>query len=212
MQVIKLTKGNQNEVLNLAAKALKAGQIVVFPTDTSYALGALVESKKGINRIYKIKQRSFKQPVHIFVPSLGFARKILSWDLTATKLSKAFLPGPLSLALPLKSKSKVLTRLSAKTGYLGIRMANNFFEQALVKKVGAVTATSANPSGAGDPYSAEDIISRFSKLKFKPDIIIDAGRLKKTKPSTFVKIEPEGLRVLRPGPISEKQIIKALKP
>lgn len=172
--------------------------------------------------MYKIKERGFKKPVHIFVPSIAVAKKYVQWNSVAEKLAKKFIPGPLSMALPLKSKNKVLKKLTARTGYLGIRTAKNNFALDLAKKAGPITATSANfasEKGGFDPYSLKDVLSQFKDRKFKPDIIIDAGKLKRVKPSSFVKISKKGtgkqeeidIEVLRQGPISEKQIFAALK-
>ena len=79
-----------------------------------------------------------------------------------------------------------------------------------------ITATSANPSahisGGYDSYSAEDIITQFSKQKYKPDIIINAGKLPLRKPSTLLKIiDGEDFKILRAGPITERQIKSCIK-
>lgn len=217
MEVIKLTENNISSVAKYAAKALKKGQVVVYPTDTSYGLGALISNKKAIERIYKIKQRNFNNPVHILVPSLREAKKLLIWNVTAEKLSKKFLPGPLSIALPLNAKSSkdaMLKKLSANTGYLGFRLPKTSFALKLVKfSGGPLTATSANPSskvGGVDAYSAESVIKQFKNRRHKPDLIIDAGLLRKIKPSTFIKVDEFGLDILRVGPISAEHIVKAL--
>lgn len=217
MEVIKLTKSNIALVAKRAAIALKKGQVVVYPTDTSYGLGALASNRKAIERVYKIKHRNFNNPVHVLVPSLQAAKKLLVWNMTADKLAKKFLPGPLSIALPLNaksSKSLILKKLSANTGYLGFRLPKNSFALKLAKLSGGpITATSANPSskvGGMDAYSAESVIQQFKNKKHKPDLIIDAGKLPRIKPSTFVKVDEFGLDILRAGPISAERIVKAL--
>jgi L-threonylcarbamoyladenylate synthase len=106
--------------------------------------------------------------------------------------------------------------LSAKTGFLGLRQPKNAIALDLAKYLGRpITATSANPSAhlskGFDSYSAEDVVSQFKHKRHQPDIVIDAGRLPKRKPSTVLKLSQVGSQVLRLGPISEKQIIKVLK-
>src|SRR5258708_874922 len=151
----------------------------------------------------------------VVVPSISAAKKYVLWNLTAEKLAKKFLHGALSIALPLKSQNKILKKLSANSGYLGIRMADNKFALALVKNIGAITATSANPSKhlsrGFDAYSAKDVIKQFANKKYKPDLIIDAGNLPKRKPSTFVKITENEVQFLREGPITKAQILRVLK-
>ena len=222
MIILKLTKTNYSKVLRFATNSLIKGKTVVYPTDTSYGLAALISNKTAIAKLYKIKERGFNKPVHIFVPSVSVAKKYVQWNSVAEKLAKKFLPGPLSMALPLKSKNKVLKKLTAGTGFLGIRIAKNNFALDLAKKAGPITATSANlasEKGGFDSYSSKDLLKQFSDRKYKPDIIIDAGKLKRVRPSTFVKLSTKGqgnqqevdLEVLRAGPISEKQIFAALK-
>ncbi len=218
MQVYKLDNKNYGAVLALAVKALKQGKTVVYPTDTAYALGALIKNQAAINKIYKIKHRTFKKPVHVLSPSVSAAKKYLVWNSTAEKLAKKFLPGPLSLVLlikpTLKFDKKVIKKLSANSGYLGIRVAKNKFALDLAKKAGVLTATSANPAksvGGQDPYSVQSILKQFKNHSNKPDIIIDAGALKHILPSTLVKITDKGVEILRKGPITEKQIYNVLR-
>ena len=206
MKVILLKPKNFSEVVREAARALRAGKIVVYPTDTSYALGAVATNKRAIAKIYKIKEREFKKPVHVMVSSLNAAKKLVRWTPLAEKKFRKHLPGALTPVLELKSKNKDLFRLTAETGYLGIRIPKHRFGLALAKAVGApITATSANPSarlsGGFDPYSVKDIESQFRNKKFKPDLIVDAGILKKNKPSTVAKLENGVLTVLRQGPV-----------
>ena len=217
MQVLKLNRKNKNEVLRQAVLALRAGKTVVYPTDTTYGLGALAANPKAVAKIYKIKVRNAKQPIHVLVPSLLYAKKILKWNKTAEKLARKFLPGPLSIVLPIKTKISSLKKLTARSGFLGIRLPKNGFAIELAKKLGAaITATSANPSahlaGGHDPYSARDVVKQFEKQKYKPDFVIDAGKLPKKKPSTFVKISSGGrkIEILREGPISKEEIVKAI--
>ncbi|MBU6447421.1 threonylcarbamoyl-AMP synthase [Patescibacteria group bacterium] len=214
MHIIELTEKNFSSAVKQAAAVIKAGKAVVYPTDTSYGLAVSAGNPAAVRKMYLIKGRSFKKPVHIFVPSIAEAKKYVKWNVVAGKLAKTFLPGPLSMALPLKKRNAALNKLSAGSGYLGIRIADNKFALALAKQAGSITATSANiagEKGGFDSYSAQDVIRQFAGRKHKPDLIIDAGNLKKTKPSTFVKISPEKIEILRPGPITAGQIQKALK-
>lgn len=216
MQVLTLNKKTYPEVLRLAVKALKAGKTVVYPTDTSYALGAAVTSAKGIKQVYKVKSRTFRKPIHLLVRDIAAAKKLVYWNSPAQKLARKFLPGPLSLVLPLRSRNKILKKISAASGFLGFRVIKSRFANDLVKRVGPLTATSANPpvaiASGYESYSASDVIDQFKSRKHKPDIIVDAGILKKIKPSTFVKINKNGaFQILRLGPISAKKIQETLR-
>lgn len=213
---IKYTKKNHGAIIQACAKALKNGKAVAYPTDTSYGLAVDATNVQAVKKLYKIKERGFKQPVHIVVPSLTYARKAAAFNPMAERLVKNFWPGALTLVLKLKAKNPGLKILCANTGFLGLRMPDNKIAVDLAKKTGRpITATSANPSahlsGGFDSYSAGDVIKQFQTKKIRPDIIINAGKLPKRKPSTLVKIENQDIKILRFGPISEKQIIKISK-
>jgi L-threonylcarbamoyladenylate synthase len=216
MIVIDYNKKQHKQIIHAVALALKHGKVVAYPTDTSYGLAIDPTRPTAIKKLYKIKLRSAKQPVHIVVGSVAQAKKYVHWNLHASKLVNKYWPGALSLVLPIKTRTGFVKSFSAGTGTLGLRMPKNIIALDLVKALGQpITATSANPSGklakGYDSYSAEDVIEQFSKQTHKPDIIINAGALPKKRPSTLVKVSPQGeYEILRPGPISEKQIKNTL--
>lgn len=200
MIIIDYQKKNRRAIIRVCVDALKLGKAVAYPTDTSYGLAVDTANIKAIKRLYRIKGRDFHKPVHVVVPSVAYAKKIVKWNSAASRFAKKFWPGALTLVLVLSAKCLVLRRLSAGTGYLGIRMPKNKIALDLVKHLKRpITATSANRSGRKDCYSADDIISGFKLSKFKPDIIINAGKLPKRKPSTIVKVDGRRLSILRQG-------------
>ncbi|MEK7617601.1 MAG: L-threonylcarbamoyladenylate synthase [Patescibacteria group bacterium] len=222
MIILDYKKEFHNQIINTGVKALKHGKSVVFPTDTSYGLAVDATNIKAIKRLYKIKGRNFKKPVHVVVPSVAYAKKIVRWGSVASKLAKKFWPGALTLVCPLtlpspsrgEGKGRGWKVLSSGTGYLGVRMPKNIIALDLVRALKhPITATSANRSGEPDCYDVDHIISQFKSSKYKPDIIINAGQLPKRKPSTVVKITPPlippfkkggrrgGIEILRLGSI-----------
>lgn len=197
------------EIVQACVYALKLGKVAVFPTDTSYGLAADATNERAMKKIYQIKERNSHQPIHVVVPSVVYAKRISQWNAAATKLAKKFWPGAISLVLPLKDKS--LKILAAGTGTIGLRCPDNKIALDLARGLGApITATSANPSqhlsGGYDSYSAADILKQFRHQKHKPDIIINAGKLSKIKPSTILQINGSSWQILRPGPVSKKQV------
>lgn len=199
------------EIMHACALALKKGKAVVFPTDTCYGLAVDALNVKAVKKLYTIKGRDFKKPVHVIVPSLGYAKKIVKWDKQATKLANKFLPGALTLVAKLKNQKSKIKIVSAGTGYAGIRMPNNKIALDLAKYLKKpITATSANVSGLPECYTAQEIINQFEHTKFKPDILLNVGTLPIRKPSTVVKIDGGNVEVLREGPVSGKQIRKVL--
>ncbi len=218
MITLEYKKKHHQKIIHAVTLALKHGKVVAYPTDTSYGLAVDPTNPVALRKFYKIKERTTKKPVHIVVASVAQAKKYVVWNKFAQKVASKFWPGQLSLVLPINTlafESKhngFLKSFSAGTGTLGLRVPKNQIALDIVKSLKRpITATSANPSahlsGGYDSYSAEDIIKQFSKQKHKPDIIIDAGRLAKRKPSTLIKINDDGtFEVLRKGPITEKQI------
>lgn len=215
MIILDYDEKNHKNIIRAVALALKHGKVVAYPTDTSYGLAVDITNKKAVDLLYKIKDRPKKQPIHLVVSSVSEAKKISVWNKYADKLAKNFWPGALSLVLPLASKSISIAQFSGGTGTIGLRMPDNKIAMDLVKALGRpMPAVSANPAGknAGvDSYSAQAIIDQFDKQKYKPDIIINAGRLPKRKPSTLIAISDDGNHtILRHGPVTETKIKKTL--
>ncbi|MBL8030146.1 MAG: threonylcarbamoyl-AMP synthase [Candidatus Doudnabacteria bacterium] len=218
MIILNYSKSQHKEIIHACVLALKSGKVVAYPTDTSYGLAVDASNFKAVKKLYNVKERGFKKAVHVVVPSKAYGKRLVGWNKEAEKLSVKFWPGPLTLVLRSKNKefrNEILNILTAKSGFLGLRMPNNRIALGLAKALGRpITATSANPSallsGGYDSYSAEDVYKQFRVKKFQPDIIINAGKLLKRKPSTLVKLEKNNFEILRKGPVSEKEIKKIL--
>ena len=199
-------------IIHACVAALRAGKVVVYPTDTSYGLAVNIDNARAVEKLYRVKERGFNKPSSVIAPSISYAKRMVEWDRTATKLVKKFWPGAVTILVKLKMKNEKLKVLTANSGFIGLRMPENKIALDLAKILGRpITATSANVAGVEDCYSAEDVIKQFKKKKFKPDIIINAGKLPKRKPSTIVKIANNNFEILRHGPVSEQQIKTALK-
>jgi L-threonylcarbamoyladenylate synthase len=224
MIIIDYKKQHHKKIIDACVSALKSGKAVAYPTDTSYGLAVDATNIGAIKKLYQIKGRDFNKPVHIVVPSAAYAKKIARWNKAASRLAKKFWPGPLTLVLPVGDglkPSPTLRQLSANTGSIGLRMPKNQIALDLAKNLRRpITATSANVSGGADCYSADEIIKQFSakggsafggkNQQFKPDIIINSGKLPISKPSTLVRVFDDVVKVLREGPVTQKQIISLL--
>jgi L-threonylcarbamoyladenylate synthase len=215
MIIIDYTKKHHQKIIHACVAALRQGKVVAYPTDTCYGLAVDTENLTAIKKLYQVKGRSFKKAVSIIPSSISAVKKIVIWNSVAEKLAKKFFPGALTLVLSIKHiafRNKAMQILSARSGELGIRQPKNDIALDLAKYLKSpITTTSANVSGKPECYSAEDLLKQFNKTKFKPDIIINAGKLSKNKPSTIVKIIGNKVEVLREGPISEKQIKSYIK-
>ena len=182
-----------------AVEFLKEGKVIVYPTETCYALGCDATNEKACKRIFEIKKRSKEKKLPIIVANLKMAKEYAYFNKDALKLAKAFWPGPLTLLLKKKRK---LSRFVGK----GIRVSSNQIARELSKKLGKpIVATSANISGRENCYSIKEVL----KQGIKADLYLDAGKLKKVKPSTIFDVEKRV--IVRKGPISLKEIMKILR-
>src|SRR3989338_4903660 len=108
-----------------AVKILNSGGSVVYPTDTAYGLAVDATNVKAVQKLYKLKGRNFKKPVHVIPPSRPSLAKLVKLSSAAEALIDNLMPGLLTLVLPLKAKGKSWAMLSATTSTLGIRRPTN---------------------------------------------------------------------------------------
>jgi len=203
MKILKINPNKpEKELIKLAVDVLKSDGLVVFPTDTLYGLASSALSRKGIMKVYKAKGREFKKPLSIAFHSLIQAKKYVKFNKTALKLAKKFLPGPLTIVLPMKHRFPKEVTFGSKN--VGIRVPDNKIALKLIKECGfPITATSANISGNKDPVTAEDAINQIGD---KADLVLDGGRCKLKKPSTVIEVVDNKINVIREGVIKKKQL------
>lgn len=208
MDIIKTDPDNPDpQVIQTIVDHLRAGKVVLLPTETVYTLAVDATNEDAIRKVYEIKGRDFSKPLHVVVGNLEMAERYVDANDTARKLAKAFLPGPLTLVLPKKADLLPLM-LTSSLPTLGIRIP----DLPLSLKVSEVfglpfTTTSANPSGGVNPYSVQDVLDSLSQKSIDMiDLAINVGDLPNVLPSTIVDISFDKLDVLRIGPISIDQL------
>ncbi|HEU23784.1 MAG TPA: threonylcarbamoyl-AMP synthase, partial [Mesoaciditoga lauensis] len=194
------------QTLKVASDILKDGGIIVFPTETVYGVGAILDNENSIKRIYEIKGRDFKKPLLIHISKMAYA-----FDLSryvpdkASDLMKTFWPGPLSIIL---EASCAVPRSAISYGYtVGLRMPSNKFFKDLGDLVGPIAATSANLSGQKDPLTCGDA---YNYLKDSVDLYVDDGPVEKGLPSTVIDMTANPPKILRIGAVSVEEIEKVI--
>jgi L-threonylcarbamoyladenylate synthase len=207
--MVKILKVRPNaptaDVMTEAASAIRAGGLVVYPTETVYGLGADASSGKAINKIFKLKGREAEKPIPIAVNSIDMASQVAELTPAAKVLFK-FLPGPLMIVA--RAKPNVSKLITAGTGRVGIRVPDHPVALKLIDFVGGpITSTSANLSGKPAPLTVREALEQ---LGGKVDVALDAGKCKLGVPSTVVDATTRKLKILRKGPISEEKIKKLL--
>jgi len=205
MQIYKLKHLTKQKTLFLI-KALGEGKVIVYPTETSYGIGCDSADQLAVKKIFKIKRRPVNKAMTLLASDLVMARRYLNFDNLSLELAKKYWPGPLTLVLTKKSvKGQIFASASGKNQTIGIRLSSNNIATKLVKGLGRpIITTSANITGQQPAYDVQKIINYFKDKKYQPDIIIDAGPLKKQKTSTVIEIKNGKINILRQGPIKIK--------
>ncbi len=182
--------------LEKALSELKSGNIIVYPTETAYALGIDATNSKAVEKIFQTKERYRGKPLSIIVSSVEMIEKYAEINDKTKKLIEKFMPGPLTLIVPVKAG--LADNLCKET--IAFRISSNSIANEICSKLGKpITATSANLSGNEPIYNIDEIHSQFNDIT-----ILNNGNLPKNKVSTIYHVIEK--KVLRPGPISEKDI------
>lgn len=201
MEEIKLNKNNFVTVLQKSLEVLRRGGVIVFPTETSYGLGADYYNPQAVRRVYKIKEREAGKPLSVLVPDLVSALALTKFTAQARALALAHWPGPLTLVLPFLHRRWQKHFHSS----LALRVSSHAFAHSLTINLGRpLVATSANVSGQGDCYSAAQVRTQWRGRLAQPDLFINAGTLPRRRPSTIVKCDERGAQILRQGELKVK--------
>ena len=191
-----------------AAQALREGQLVAFPTETVYGLGADATNDEAVARVYAAKGRPSFNPLITHVPGVEEAFALGHFTQEAKALARAFWPGPLSLVVPRAASCPVSLLASAGNDSIAIRIPSHPMALDLLKATGRpVVAPSANPSGKISPTTAEHVRRH---LKDKVAIVLDGGRCKVGVESSVVSFLADGPKLLRQGGVPRTEIEKVL--
>lgn len=188
--------------LDLAAKLIREGELVAFPTETVYGLGANAYDEKAIGKIYFVKGRPGNNPLIAHIHRMEQATELCHWTEQAQALAEAFWPGPLTMIL--KRKPVVPAAISAGLDSLALRMPSNEHARAFLKRVDLpVAAPSANRSGRPSPTRAQHV---WDDLNGLIPLILDGGSSQVGLESTVIDLSGEQPTILRPGAVTPEQI------
>lgn len=181
-----ILKAVDNQIVDEAVAVLRAGGVVMHPTETCYGFAVDVGNPVALEKLYKLKGRDAKKPVSIMVADLEMAKKYGEFSAKALELVEKYWPGPLTIIVPSGEK------------FVGIRCPDHEFSCDLVKAFGGpLTTTSANLSGENPLYEAE--MESFGELASEIDLVVDGGKIPFHKPSTIVKVVGENVEIIREG-------------
>ena len=186
--------------------ALKAGELVVYPTETFYALGADAFSSTALRRLFRVKGREPGRPVGLIAADTAMAFSVArEIPIDARRLAGAFWPGPLTIVLP--AREDLAPELTGHDG-VGVRVSPNPVARALSAAIGRpITATSANLVGKAPATTLDEA---RAELGGKVKVYLEGGKLPASAPSTVVAVKESEWIMVRIGAISEDQIAAAL--
>jgi len=186
--------------------------IILYPTETVYALGVNSLDKKAWQALCKLKQRSDKQPASWLVRDIEDMRKYAEVGEVATRLVEKCMPGPITLVLP--AKKTVPNWAQSAAGMVSFRMspdpqARELIASYMKEHDVPLTCTSANIHGLAPEPDVAGILSQFGKAASLITATIDGGK-RVEMPSTVVAVKNEKLTILRVGPVSIEKLAAAL--
>ena len=193
-----------------AASTLVKGDLVAFPTETVYGLGADATNEDAVARIYKVKGRPVDHPIIVHISSLDnldkWARDIPEH---AVKLARTFWPGPMTLILPRTDLAKDF--ITGRQDNVGIRIPSHTVALALLKEFESqgglgVAAPSANRFGAVSPTTAAAVEIELADFLSESDQILDGGQCAIGVESTIINCTQNNPSILRPGAITKEMI------
>lgn len=190
-------------VIAHAAEVIKAGGLVVFPTETVYGLGADALNEAAAKKIYAAKGRPSDNPLIIHISEPSEAEKYTYTSELYWKLAEKFMPGPLTVVMTAKDNVPLRTRGGLST--VAVRCPENPIARELIRLSGTpIAAPSANLSGSPSPTNAGHVIE---DMDGRVDVVLDGGSSDFGLESTIVKIEDDGtLTLLRPGKITAEEL------
>lgn len=195
------------ENIAYAAEKLRAGELVAFPTETVYGLGADAENPAAIAKIYQAKGRPQDHPVIVHLAkNADMLHWVSAWPIAAQKLAAAFWPGPLTLIV--KRNPIIPAVVSGGQDSIGVRCPAHPVAQALLQAFGGgIAAPSANRFGRISPTTAQHV---QSELGDAVGCILDGGACAVGIESTIVDVSRGRAVLLRPGQITRVQLEQVL--
>jgi L-threonylcarbamoyladenylate synthase len=195
------------ETLNHAAQLLQHGNLVAFPTETVYGLGADASNEHAVAKIFAVKGRPADHPVIVHVVSADvFENWAIDVSDVAYRLASAFMPGPLTLIL--KRSENVPDLVTGGQDTVGLRVPSHSVALELLKQFGGgIAAPSANRFGRISPTTAQHV---FEELGEKISLILNGGPCDVGLESTIVDVTSARVKVLRPGGVGLKALSEVI--
>jgi len=189
-----------------AAFLLRHGQLVCYPTDTVYGIGAVSSNDDAIRRLYAVKGRSPDKPLPLLIAEAAQASFYAQVTPLAKQLMSRFWPGPLTIVM--HKADGLRSRALAVQNTVALRVPDNDVPREIVRMLGEpLTGTSANRSGARPPLSAAEVAFSLGDMI---SLVIDGGRSPGGVESTVVDVTGPAPVVVREGAVSQEELASVL--
>ena len=204
--VADIIPARDRETIEFATHLLRQGELIVYPTDTVYGIGAAVSNEEAIRRLYSIKGRSPDKPVPLLLADMADVPKIAEPPAVFRKLADRFWPGALTIVVPRRQGFRSLALAGQDT--VGLRVPDEDVTRDIIHTLGeAITGTSANRSGQTAPTSAAQAAMQLGDLV---SIVIDAGPRGRGQESTVIDITQAAAKIVRQGAVSREELVGVL--
>jgi L-threonylcarbamoyladenylate synthase len=204
---VRTVRADAPEAIAATAGALRAGGIVVLPTDTVYGLAARPDDARAVQAVFRAKERPSGMHLPVLAASVEQVRGLgVAFDAAASVLAGRWWPGPLTLAFAFAGDAARPSWLDGRDE-VAVRVPDHDFVLALLRETGVLVVTSANPHGGATPLTAD---AASAGLATAVDLIVDGGALTEV-PSTLVNLAGPEAVVERAGAIPEPDVMVALR-
>lgn len=203
-----ITKIYTTDEIEDAARELRLGELVAFPTETVYGLGADATNEQAVKRVYLAKGRPSDNPLIVTVSSRKMVEEYVDGlPERAVKLMDAFWPGPLTMVLKI-SKGSLSKAVTGGLETAAFRMPENAATVRMIEAAGVpIVGPSANSSGKPSPTTAQHV---YHDLEGRIAGILDDGPTKVGVESTIIDLSTEHPAILRPGAVTAEQLEEVL--
>ncbi|MCK9323119.1 MAG: L-threonylcarbamoyladenylate synthase [Candidatus Methanomethylophilaceae archaeon] len=189
-----------------AAEEIAAGNLIVYPTETVYGIGADIFNQVAVKNLFLAKKRPFDMALSVAVSDKKMMESVAVLNENADKLIKAFLPGPLTIII--EKQPDVPDLVTSSSQKVGVRIPDHPIAQGIIKRAGPIVATSANLHSHPD---ATEINAAIDDLGSVVNTYVDAGKSPLGTPSTIVWLMKGQVEIVRQGAITIQQIEEVLK-
>lgn len=208
MKIIKIDLNNivKTDIREIA-EAIKNGQVVAMPFDTSYGLAVDATNPEAVERLYRVKERDRGKPISVVVRDFAMLEEMaVIASENVKELALKYLPGKVTFVFEARENAAIDQNLLGGKKQLGIRIPNFKLINDVAWEIGVpFTATSANIAGESACMSAGEVLMQFEGKEYTPDLLVDSGKLPNSESSTVADLSVFPPLILRQGAVIIKE-------